>query len=119
MERIAGTIPAGGLSRLVGSGDKALRPLARRPLLAHVAARIAPQADRLAVKANGDPARFDGFGLPVLRDDIADHPGPLAGILAAMNWAARARVVEFNGAPTPVSNLNSPEVFDRTEDALR
>lgn len=68
--------------------DKALIPLAGRPMIAHVAARLAAQAGPLAVNANGDPARLAFLGLPVLPDPLPGHPGPLAGVLAAMHWAA-------------------------------
>jgi molybdopterin-guanine dinucleotide biosynthesis protein A len=56
-----------------------------------VIARLAPQCDGLVLNANGDPARFAAFALPVVPDDLADHPGPLAGILAALDWAASHR----------------------------
>lgn len=78
---------AGGLARRVGGGDKALRSLAGRPLLAHVIDRIRPQIDTLALNANGDPTRFSEWNLPVVADTIGDNPGPLAGILAGMEWA--------------------------------
>jgi molybdopterin-guanine dinucleotide biosynthesis protein A len=80
-------ILAGGLSRRMGGGDKPLLRLHGRPLLAHVVARLAPQAGPLAINANGDPARFSAYGLPVLPDPVLGHPGPLAGILAALLWA--------------------------------
>lgn len=85
---IAGTILAGGKSRRMGGGDKALRMLAGRPLLAHAVARLQPQVSALAINANGDPARFAAFGLPVVPDSIGDFAGPLAGILAGLEWAA-------------------------------
>lgn len=85
---IAGVILAGGLSRRMGGGDKCLLPLGGRPILARVIERLAPQVDRLALNANGDPARFAAFGLPVLADARGDFPGPLAGVLAGMDWAA-------------------------------
>ena len=81
-------ILAGGLSSRMGGGDKVLLDLHGQPLLAHVIARLAPQVGPLAISANGDPARFARFGLPVLADSLPDFPGPLAGILAAMDWAA-------------------------------
>lgn len=81
-------ILAGGQSSRMGGGDKVLLDLNGRPLLAHVIDRLAPQAGPLALSANGDPARFAGFGLPVLADSLPDFPGPLAGILAGMDWAA-------------------------------
>jgi molybdopterin-guanine dinucleotide biosynthesis protein A len=72
----------------MGGGDKSLLPLAGRPMLAYVVERLAPQVDRLALSANGDPTRFADFGLPVLSDTVPGQPGPLAGILAGMDWAA-------------------------------
>jgi molybdopterin-guanine dinucleotide biosynthesis protein A len=85
---IPGVILAGGLSRRMGGGDKCLRQLAGRSILDHVIARLRPQLADLAVNANGDPARFAAFGLPVIADSIPGHAGPLAGILAALDWAA-------------------------------
>ncbi len=86
--RIAGVILAGGLSRRLGGGDKCLRLLAGRPILAHIVERLRPQVDALALNANGDPARVAAFGLPVVADSIAGFAGPLAGILAGLDWAA-------------------------------
>lgn len=85
--RIFGVILAGGAGRRMGGADKALLPLAGRPLIARVAERFAPQVERLAVSANGDPARLAFLGLTVLPDAEADR-GPLAGVLAALDWAA-------------------------------
>jgi molybdenum cofactor guanylyltransferase len=80
-------ILAGGRSRRMGGGDKCLMLLAGRPVLAHVIDRIRPQVAGLALNANGDATRFAGFHLPVVADDEADFAGPLAGILAALDWA--------------------------------
>ena len=77
---------AGGLARRMGGGDKPLRLLRGRPLLDHVTGRMAPQCRALVLNANGDPARFGG--MPVIADTLPDNPGPLAGILAGMRWAA-------------------------------
>jgi molybdopterin-guanine dinucleotide biosynthesis protein A len=85
---IAGVILAGGLSRRMGGGDKCLRVLAGRPILAHIIERAKPQVAALVLNANGDPARFAGFGLPVAPDPIPGFAGPLAGILAGLDWAA-------------------------------
>ncbi|GGE40979.1 molybdenum cofactor guanylyltransferase [Primorskyibacter flagellatus] len=79
---------SGGASRRMGGTDKALMPLAGEPLLAHVIARIAPQTERLALNTNSADPALGGFGLPMLPDTLPDRPGPLAGILAAMDWAA-------------------------------
>jgi molybdopterin-guanine dinucleotide biosynthesis protein A len=73
----------------MGGADKALKPLAGRPLLAHVIDRLSPQVEILAINANGDPARFARFGLDVVPDTLPGGPGPLAGVLAGMEWASR------------------------------
>jgi molybdenum cofactor guanylyltransferase len=82
---------AGGLARRMGGGDKPMRQIAGRTILARVIARLSPQCDGLILNANGDPARFAAFGLPVIADRVQDFPGPLAGILAALDWAAAER----------------------------
>ena len=81
-----GVILAGGRGRRMGGQDKAFLPLGGRALVDHVIARIEPQVRLLAISANGDPGRF-GPKRPVLADGFDDFPGPLAGILAAMDWA--------------------------------
>lgn len=83
-------ILAGGRSRRMGGGDKCLLQLAGQTILARVAARIRPQVAALALNANGDPARFAGYDLAVIPDDVPDYAGPLAGILAALEWSVRA-----------------------------
>jgi molybdopterin-guanine dinucleotide biosynthesis protein A len=75
----------------MGGGDKCLRPLGGRPLLAHVIERARPQVAALVLNANGDPARFAAFDLPVVADSVPGFAGPLAGILAGLDWAARHR----------------------------
>ena len=87
---VAGVLLAGGLSRRMGGGDKALRFLAGRPVLVHVIERVRPQVTTLALNANGDPARFAEYGLPVVPDSIEGFAGPLAGVLAGLDWAAKA-----------------------------
>ncbi|MBN9527305.1 MAG: molybdenum cofactor guanylyltransferase MobA [Alphaproteobacteria bacterium] len=87
---VVGAILAGGLARRLGGGDKPLRLLAGRPLLAHVAERLRPQVDRLILNANGDPARFATFGIEVVPDSVPGNPGPLAGILACLETATDA-----------------------------
>lgn len=86
--RIGGVILAGGLARRMGGGDKALLEVAGRPLLAHVIERLEPQVEALCLNANGDPARFERFGLPVIADTVPGFAGPLAGVLSGMRWAA-------------------------------
>lgn len=84
--RIFGVILAGGGGRRMGGADKALLQLAGQSLIHRAISRLEPQVEQLAISANGDPARFAGLGLPVLADDAP--LGPLAGILAALRWAA-------------------------------
>lgn len=87
MTEIAGVILAGGLSRRMGGGDKALRSLGGRPVLAHVIERARAQVGPLVLNANGDPARFEAFGLPVAPDLVEGFAGPLAGVLTGLAWA--------------------------------
>lgn len=84
--RIFGVILAGGAGRRMGGVDKATLRLAGRSLVAHAVDRLEPQVERLAISANGDPARLSALGLPVLAD--AQSKGPLSGVLAALDWAA-------------------------------
>jgi molybdopterin-guanine dinucleotide biosynthesis protein A len=88
---IPGVLLAGGLARRMGGGDKPMRTIGGRTILERVIARLRPQSDGLILNANGDPARFAAFGLPVIADGVADFPGPLAGILAGLDWAAANR----------------------------
>jgi molybdopterin-guanine dinucleotide biosynthesis protein A len=82
---------AGGLARRMGGGDKPMRTIGGRTILERVIARLELQCDGLILNANGDPARFAAFGLRVVADDVPDFPGPLAGILAALDWTAANR----------------------------
>ncbi len=84
---IAGVILAGGLARRMGGGDKGLRLVLNEPVLGRIIGRLRPQVGALALNANGDPARFATWGLPVLPDPVPDWPGPLAGVLAGLGWA--------------------------------
>jgi molybdopterin-guanine dinucleotide biosynthesis protein A len=85
---IAGVILAGGAARRMGGGDKCLIDLGGQPILAHIADRLRAQVGALVLNANGDAARFDAFGLPVIADAGAERAGPLAGVLAGLTWAA-------------------------------
>jgi len=84
---VLGLILAGGRATRMGGGDKCLLPLAGRPILAHIVERLAPQVARIALNANGDPARFAAFGLPVAPDAVEGFAGPLAGVLTGLEWA--------------------------------
>jgi molybdenum cofactor guanylyltransferase len=88
---IPGVLLAGGLARRMGGGDKPMRQIAGRTILDRVIARLKPQCEGLLLNANGDPTRFAGFGLPVIADTVENFPGPLAGILAGLDWVAANR----------------------------
>jgi molybdopterin-guanine dinucleotide biosynthesis protein A len=88
---ILGLVLAGGLARRMGGGDKARIRIGGATILERVLARFAPQCRDLVLNANGDPARFADTGLPVVADSIPDFAGPLAGILAGLDWAAAHR----------------------------
>ncbi|MFY8096012.1 MAG: molybdenum cofactor guanylyltransferase MobA [Niveispirillum sp.] len=85
-------ILAGGQARRMGGGDKGLINLGNKPILRHVLDRARLWTDRIVVSANEDPARFRELDwladIPILADGVPDRPGPLAGILAGMDWVA-------------------------------
>src|ERR1700688_1003558 len=83
-----GLVLAGGLARRMGGGDKARIRIGGLSILQRVLACIGPQCDGVIINANGDPARFADTGLPVVADSVPDFAGPLAGILAGLDWAA-------------------------------
>ena len=83
-----GIVLAGGLGRRMGGVDKALCMVGGHSLLAHVIHIIEPQCAGLLLSANGDPTRFAGFGLPTITDDLEGFKGPLAGLLAGLDWIA-------------------------------
>jgi molybdopterin-guanine dinucleotide biosynthesis protein A len=86
-----GLVLAGGLARRMGGGDKARIRIGGQTILERVLTRLTPQCAGVILNANGDPARFADIGLPVVPDSVADFPGPLAGILAGLDWAAANR----------------------------
>lgn len=88
MQAPLGVILAGGLASRMGGGDKGLLVLEGQTLLSRVIDRLEPQVAGLAINANGDAARFEAFGMPVLPDSIEGFAGPLAGVLAGLDWAA-------------------------------
>lgn len=89
MTDIVGVVLAGGLARRMGGGDKGLIELEGLPILDHVLARLAPQVTRMIINANGEPARLAAYGLPIVPDTVEGFAGPLAGVLAGMEWTAR------------------------------
>ncbi|HYF52902.1 MAG TPA: molybdenum cofactor guanylyltransferase MobA [Salinarimonas sp.] len=86
-----GVLLAGGLARRMGGGDKPLRTIRGRTILERASERLYGQCDGLILSANGDPARFAATGLAVVSDDVPGFAGPLAGVLAALDWAAANR----------------------------
>ncbi|MEO0370889.1 MAG: molybdenum cofactor guanylyltransferase MobA [Pseudomonadota bacterium] len=103
MKQPFGVILAGGLATRMGGGDKGLLSLGDAPILTHVMDRLAPQVADVALNANGDAERFEPFGLPVLPDSIEGFVGPLAGVLAGLDWAAEhsADAIVTVAADTP------------------
>jgi molybdopterin-guanine dinucleotide biosynthesis protein A len=97
-----GVLLAGGLASRMGGGDKGLRTVGGATILARVIEILQPQCAGLVLNANGDPARLAQFGLPVVADDIGGYKGPLAGILAGLDWVAAHRpdVAIVLSAPT-------------------
>jgi molybdopterin-guanine dinucleotide biosynthesis protein A len=83
-----GLVLAGGLARRMGGGDKARLRIGGVTILQRVLACVGPQCNGVVINANGDPARFADTGLPVVADSVPDFAGPLAGILAGLDWAA-------------------------------
>jgi molybdenum cofactor guanylyltransferase len=102
-----GLILDGGLGRRMGGADKGLVTLAGRPMLAHVIETLRPQCAELAISANGDPARFARFGLPVFADDPPDFSGPLAGL----DFCARRAPEMTHVATLPADAPFAPENF--------
>ncbi|WP_420005135.1 molybdenum cofactor guanylyltransferase MobA [Arenibacterium sp. LLYu02] len=103
MQKPLGVILAGGLATRMGGGDKGLLSLGGESLLSRVIDRLSPQVAGLALNANGDAARFAGLGLPVVADTIEGFAGPLAGVLAGLDWAAEqgAEAIVTAAADTP------------------
>jgi molybdenum cofactor guanylyltransferase len=90
-EPVAGVLLAGGRSSRMGGGDKCLRLLGGRPILARIVERLRPQVSDMVLNANGEPSRFAEFGLPVVADGIAGFAGPLAGVHAGLEWVRANR----------------------------
>jgi molybdopterin-guanine dinucleotide biosynthesis protein A len=109
-----GLVLDGGRARRMGGGDKGLVHLAGLPMIAHAITRLRPQVASLAISANGDPARFAAFGLPVLADDPADFAGPLAGVLAGLEYCTR-----LTHPPTHVASLPADTPFPPTDLVVR
>jgi molybdopterin-guanine dinucleotide biosynthesis protein A len=83
-----GLVLAGGLARRMGGGDKTRIRIGGKTILERVLARFKPQCTAVILNANGDPVRFADTGLPVVPDTVPGFAGPLAGILAGLDWTA-------------------------------
>lgn len=81
---ITAVILAGGRARRMDGVDKALLPLSGQPLLAHIIAALRPQVDAIMLNSNRPAEHYARFGLPVIADTLSDQPGPLAGLLTAL-----------------------------------
>ena len=86
MQDVGAVILAGGLSRRMKGPEKSFAALQGAPMLQHVIDRVKPQIACMVLNANGDHGRFDPFALPVVADEVPGHPGPLAGVLAGLEW---------------------------------
>src|SRR3546814_19922918 len=89
--KVLGVMLAGELGRGMGGGEKGRRDLGGRPILERINGRLRPQVDGIVINANGDPARFAPYGLPVAGDAVEGFAGPLAGVLAGYAWAREKR----------------------------
>jgi molybdopterin-guanine dinucleotide biosynthesis protein A len=87
-EPVLGLVLAGGLARRMGGGDKPLVRIGGSAILDRVLARLKPQCNPIILNANGDPTRFAATGLAVVPDNVPGFAGPLAGILAGLDWTA-------------------------------
>jgi molybdopterin-guanine dinucleotide biosynthesis protein A len=103
MTKPLGVILAGGLATRMGGGDKGLLHVGDTSLLDRVCDRLRPQVGDMALNANGDPARFADLNMRVIADSIEGFAGPLAGVLAGLDWAAEqgAEVIVTAAADTP------------------
>jgi molybdopterin-guanine dinucleotide biosynthesis protein A len=119
-EKVAGVLLAGGQSRRMGGGDKCLRMLGTRTILDHILERVRPQVSSLVLNANGDPARFDGFKLPVAQDSVEGFAGPLAGVLAGLDWAAEhAPDCEWLASFATDAPFQPPDLVERLTEAVQ
>ncbi len=113
-------ILAGGLARRMGNIDKAFVQLNDKPLLAHVLERLTSQTTSIVINANGDESRLSKWDLPVIADTISDFPGPLAGVLAAMEWAVEYRPESKWIASIPVDTpFAPPDLISRLLESVK
>lgn len=115
-----GVILAGGLATRMGGGDKGALPLGSSTLMDHVIARLSPQVGTIALNANGDPARFKHVNLPVVADSVDGFAGPLAGVLAGLDWAAEqgATSIVTAAADTPFFPVDLVSQLQRASEGM-
>ncbi|HEX3915631.1 MAG TPA: molybdenum cofactor guanylyltransferase MobA [Steroidobacteraceae bacterium] len=81
---ITGLILAGGRATRMGGIDKGLQLHQGVPLARHALERLRPQVGALMLNANRNLEIYRGMGVAVWPDELADFPGPLAGMLAGL-----------------------------------
>lgn len=86
--RVVAVVLAGGQGRRMGGADKGLMDYQGRPLIEWVLAALTPQVDELVISANRNLEPYAAYGHRVLPDTLPDFPGPLAGVLAALQAMA-------------------------------
>ena len=115
---VVGVILAGGRSQRMGGGHKSLLSLGGDTLLEHVIKRTSPQVDRLILNINEDTALFEFVNLPLVEDTIDGFAGPLAGVLAGMEWskinAPGSNWIATFAADTPFLPMDLVQKFLRT-----
>lgn len=81
----------------MGGGDKPLLDVGGQAMIGRIIAALAPLP--VAISANGDSARFAEFACPVLPDGPFAGQGPLAGLLAGLDWAAACSAESLLSVP--------------------
>lgn len=115
-----GLVLAGGRASRMGGGDKTLLKVGGSTILQRVLARILPHCTAIVLNANGDPSRFAAFGFPVVADEVPDFAGPLAGILAGLEWAAREHPkIEWTASVPGDCPFLPPDLIPRLHEARR
>lgn len=119
MTNCFGIILAGGLARRMGGVDKPLIEIGGAPIVAHVIRRLAPQCGGLVLNANGDPARFSRFGLPIAPDEVEGFAGPLAGVLAGLDYVAASFPEVSHAVSVPADTPFIPHDLVKRLDSAR
>jgi len=117
MKKIAGIVLAGGLSSRMGGHDKCLLELGGKTLLKQAADRLAPQVDVIAINTNSDADEYRNTGLSMIRDSFEGYAGPLAGVLAGMEWA-EAQGADYIASVAADTPFFPDDFVIRMQDAL-